>query len=67
MLGELATMVEGSGKTPAPPSHQSGTPRKPLKAAVKKLAPKARAPRQTNNPMAEAVIPLNDEKSFSDF
>ena len=68
MVDELATMVEGSGKTPAPPLHQSGAPRKPLKAAVKKrAAEKARAAQPAKNPMAEAVIPLEEEKSFADF
>ncbi len=67
IVDELAAIVEGSGKLATPPSHRSGQPRRALSAAVGKLKSKAGSARRQTKPMAEAVIPLNDDKFFADF
>jgi methyl-accepting chemotaxis protein len=67
MVDELVAVVEGAGTAAAPKTRPITTPRKAFSKAVDRLKPKAGAARKAEKPMAEAVIPFEEDKTLADF
>jgi methyl-accepting chemotaxis protein len=73
MVNELQSLVGGSGKAKRADEHSghhaaiSVKPHKEIASAIKKLTSKVGLTRKSAKPIAEAVIPLDDDKQFSDF
>lgn len=67
MVDALVAMVGSSGKATPSHVHSGDTPRKVISSAIGKLKSKAASNKPVTKPMAEAVIPLEGEKSFADF
>jgi len=74
MVEELQSMVGGSAKEKRAdsrsddrPAPKSAKPRKAIAAAINKLKSKTGPAKKSAKPMAEAVIPLEDDKQFADF
>ncbi len=70
---ELMAVVGGSSKANQEAHHgsnysqKSAKPHKAIASAVKKLKSKAGSAKKAAQPMAKAVIPLDDDKGISDF
>jgi methyl-accepting chemotaxis protein len=73
VVDELQSMVGGSSKTKKADSRsghsaqKSTKPRKAIASAINKFKAKTGSVRKSANPVAEAVIPLDDDQRFSDF
>ena len=73
MVDELVGIVGNSGNARKAGSRgerqapRSAKPHKAIATAVNKLKSKAGAAKKLAQPLAEAVIPLDDDKGFSDF
>jgi methyl-accepting chemotaxis protein len=73
MVDELQTMIGGSSKAKkADPgsghsAQKNAKPRHVISSAVKKLTAKTGSTKKSAKPIAEAVIPLDDDQQFSDF
>ena len=73
MVDELQSMVGGSAKAKKADQYGghhakiSAKPHKAIASAVKKLKSKGGSANKSAQPIAEAVIPLDDDKQFSDF
>jgi methyl-accepting chemotaxis protein len=73
MVDELVALVGGSAKAQTSDSRsghhaqESAKPHKAIASAVNKFKAKAGSARKSAKPVAEAVIPLDDDKQFSDF
>ncbi len=73
MVDELVAIVGRSGKAQKVNSvsghhaSKSARPHKAVSSAFNKLKPKTGSDRKSVRPMAEAMIPLDDDNQFSDF
>ncbi|MBI5580212.1 MAG: MCP four helix bundle domain-containing protein [Deltaproteobacteria bacterium] len=73
MVDELQSMVGGSAKVKEAHSRsgqhvkKSEKPQQAISSAINKLKAKAGSAKKSAKPVAEAVIPLDDDKQFSDF
>jgi len=73
MVDELVAIVGSSGKAQRADfgsgrhAQKSVKPHQAIASAIKKLKSKAGSARKSAKPLAEAVIPLDDDKQFSDF
>jgi hypothetical protein len=73
MVNELVAIVGSSGKAQRADSRsgrhaqKSAKPHKAISSAISKFKAKAGSARKSANPVAEAVIPLDDDKQFADF
>ena len=73
MVDELVAIVGSSGKAQKAnsrsghPAQNSAKSHKEIASAINKLKPKGRSAKKSTKPIAEAVIPLDDDKQFSDF
>jgi methyl-accepting chemotaxis protein len=73
MVDELVAIVGRSGKAKnadagsGRAATKSAKPHKAIAAAVKKFKPKTGPAKKSAKPLAEAVIPLDDDKQFADF
>ncbi len=73
MVDELGAMVGSSGKAQKADSRsghhaqKSAKPHKAISSAINKLKSKAGSAKKSAKPVAEAVIPLDDDQQFSDF
>jgi methyl-accepting chemotaxis protein len=73
MVNELQSIVGGSSKVKKPDADgachapKSKKPRKVISSAVNQLKAKAGPAQKPAKPLAEAVIPLDDDQQFSDF
>jgi methyl-accepting chemotaxis protein len=73
LVDELQSMVGGSSKEKKADSRsghsaqKSTKPHKAIASAVNKFKAKTGSVRKSANPVAEAVIPLDDDQRFSDF
>jgi methyl-accepting chemotaxis protein len=73
MVDELVAIVGRSGKDQKADSRNGGhvpkitTPRKAISSAVNRLKSKTGSGKKPAKPIAEAVIPLDDDQQFSDF
>jgi hypothetical protein len=74
MVDELQSMVGGSSKAKRADSHsddrpapKSAKPHKAIASAISKLKSKVGPAKKSGKPMAEAVIPLDDDQQLADF
>jgi methyl-accepting chemotaxis protein len=73
MVSELGAMVGSSGKAQKANSRngrhasKSAKPHKAVSSAINKLKSRTGSAKKSAKPVAEAVIPLDDDKQFSDF
>jgi len=73
MVQELVALVGRSGQTPkADPrsgrhAPQSAKPHKAISSAINRLTSETGSAKKPAKPLAEAVIPLDDDERFSDF
>jgi methyl-accepting chemotaxis protein len=73
MVDELVAIVGSSGKAQKADSRsghhaqKSVKPRKAISSAISKFKAKAGSAKKSAKPLAEAVIPLDDDQRFSDF
>ncbi len=73
MVDELQSMVGGSAKAKRIASHsdrpaaKSAKPHEAISSAISKLKSKAGSAKKSRKPMAETVLPLDDDQQFADF
>jgi methyl-accepting chemotaxis protein len=73
VVAELQSMVGGSSKAKRAdarsgnPAQKSAKPHKAISSAISKFKAKAGSAKKSAKPLAEAVIPLDDDQRFSDF
>jgi methyl-accepting chemotaxis protein len=66
MVGSSAK-IQKAGPRSGHNSQKSAKPHKAISSAINKLKPKVDSAKKSANPVAEAMIPLDDDKQFSDF
>ena len=73
VVDELQSMVGGSSKAKnadsrsGGPAPKSAKPHKAISSAISKFKAKTGSAKKSAKPLAEAVIPLDDDQRFSDF